>query len=64
MTTRNPATRPLRVRPTDVGRTWTFDEGGPTVSGTAADLAWWLTGRGDGAGLTSDDGELPGIGAW
>ena len=27
-------------------------------------LAWWLTGRGTGAGLTSDDGELPGIEAW
>ncbi len=64
MTARDPAGRPFRVHPTDVDRTWTFGAGGPTVSGTAADLAWWLTGRGDGTGLTSDDGELPGIGAW
>jgi maleylpyruvate isomerase len=64
MTSRGAASRPFRARPTDVDRTWTFGEGGPTVSGTAADLAWWLTGRGNGTGLTSDDGELPGIGAW
>ena len=64
MTARDLAARPFRVRPTDVDRTWTFGEGGPTVSGTATDLAWWLTGRGNGTGLTSDDGELPGIGAW
>ena len=54
----------FRVRATDVDRTWAFGEDGPTVSGTAADLAWWLTGRGNGEGLTSDDGELPVIGAW
>ena len=30
----------------------------------AADLGWWLTGRGDGDGLTSDSGDLPQIGAW
>jgi maleylpyruvate isomerase len=45
---------------TDAGRTWQGDPGAPTVTGTAADLGWWLTGRGEGAGLTSD-GELPGI---
>ncbi len=54
----------------DLDRTWRFGpegpEGqeGPTVSGTAADLGWWLTGRGDGAGLTSDIGALPRIEAW
>jgi maleylpyruvate isomerase len=58
-------TEPFRVRPTDVQGTWAFGEGGPTVTGTAADLGWWLTGRGSGEGLTSDSGgELPGIGAW
>jgi maleylpyruvate isomerase len=56
---------PFTARATDVDRAWTFGSGtGPTVSGTCADLTWWLTGRGDGEGLTSDDGELPGIGAW
>jgi maleylpyruvate isomerase len=64
MTVRDVSTRPFSVRPTDVDRTWTFGEGGPTVSGTAADLAWWLTGRGNGQGLTSDAGELPPIGDW
>ncbi|GAA4717307.1 maleylpyruvate isomerase family mycothiol-dependent enzyme [Nocardioides conyzicola] len=48
----------------DLDRTWTFGEGGPTVTGTAADLGWWLTGRGTGDGLTSDSGSLPQIGTW
>ena len=56
---------PFRVAPTDLDGTWTYGEGdGPTVSGTAADLGWWLTGRGSGEGLTSDRGELPKVGAW
>jgi len=55
---------PLTVHATDLDRTWHFDEGGPTVSGSAADLGWWLTGRGDGEGLTCDQGALPRIGAW
>ena len=62
-------TVPLRVHATDLDRTWQSGEGGPTVSGTGADLGWWLTGRGDGAGLTitESDGEgsaLPRIEAW
>ncbi|MBA2952883.1 maleylpyruvate isomerase family mycothiol-dependent enzyme [Nocardioides sp. MAH-18] len=44
----------------DIDRSWTYGEGGPTVTGSVVDLAWWLTGRGDGEGLTSD-GELPRI---
>jgi maleylpyruvate isomerase len=65
MAKRGAWTEPFRVRPTDVAGTWAFGEGGPTVTGTAADLGWWLTGRGSGEGLTSDSGgELPGIGAW
>ena len=65
MAKRGAWTEPFRVRPTDVEGTWAFGEGGPTVTGTAADLGWWLTGRGSGEGLTSDSGgELPGIGAW
>lgn len=64
MTKRDAGAAGFRVNATDLDRAWLVGEGGPTVSGTAADLGWWLTGRGDGAGLTSDDGELPGIGAW
>jgi maleylpyruvate isomerase len=63
MVKRGGAEQPFVARATDLGRDWSFG-GGPTVSGTGADLAWWLTGRGQGAGLTSDGGELPVIGAW
>ncbi len=49
---------------TDVDGLWKFGSGaGPEVSGTAGDLAWWLLGRGDGAGLVSR-GELPRLGKW
>ncbi len=36
----------------------------PVVRGTAADAAWWLSGRGDGTGMSSERGDLPQIGAW
>lgn len=39
------------------------DGAGPVVSGSRADLAWWLLGRGEGDGLTAD-GELPRLGPW
>jgi maleylpyruvate isomerase len=55
---------PFSVRATDTGAAWEFGEGGPTVSGTAADLAWWLTGRGGGESLTTQGGELPEVSAW
>ena len=32
--------------------------------GTGADLGWWLTGRGEGGGLSSDAGALPRLGPW
>jgi maleylpyruvate isomerase len=54
----------FHARATDLDRTWRYGEGGPTVTGTGADLGWWLTGRGSGEGLTSDSGTLPRIGAW
>jgi maleylpyruvate isomerase len=54
---------PATLVASDFGRSWQADPGAPTVTGTAADLAWWLSGRGEGGGLTSD-GELPGIEAW
>lgn len=64
MVTRADADDPFTVRPVDVDRTWTFGEGGPVVTGAVVDLAWWLTGRGSGEGLTSEGGALPQIGAW
>jgi maleylpyruvate isomerase len=40
------------------------DEGnGATVTGSRADVTWWLLGRGTGQGLTCDT-ELPTLGAW
>lgn len=50
--------------PTDLDGTWAFGSGGPTVSGPAAALGWWLTGRGSGDGLTSSNGSLPRIAPW
>ena len=61
---RDPSREPFSVRAVDLDRTWAFGEGGPVVSGTAVRLAWWLTGRGHGDGLTCDRGDLPGIEAW
>jgi maleylpyruvate isomerase len=56
---------PFVVHAVDLDRRWTVGTGdGPVVSGTGADLAWWLTGRGDGAGLTADGGALPRLGPW
>lgn len=48
---------------TDADGRWERGTGGPIVSGSLADLGWWLTGRGAGIGLTSDDGVVPTIGA-
>jgi maleylpyruvate isomerase len=64
MVKRGPSPEPFQVSPTDLDGTWSFGEGGPTVSGPAAELGWWLTGRGDRTGLTSDNGVLPRIEAW
>ncbi len=52
------------VRATDLGRTWQVGADQPVVEGLAADLGWWLVGRGHGEGLTSSDGELPHLGPW
>ena len=64
--TKRPYPEPFSIRPTDVDRTWRYGEGegGPVVSGTAAALGWWLTGRGSGEGLTSDAGTLPEVESW
>ena len=36
----------------------------PSCRARVGDLGWWLTGRGTGEGLTSDDGVLPEMEAW
>jgi maleylpyruvate isomerase len=55
---------PFTAQATDLGRSWTFGSGGPTVSGAGSALAWWVTGRGTGDGLTSDDGRVPRMEPW
>lgn len=55
----------MTLSSTDVDGLWKLGSGqGPEVSGTAAALAWWLVGRGDGSGLVSSTGELPRLGRW
>jgi maleylpyruvate isomerase len=49
---------------TDLDQSWKFGSGGPTVSGVGSALAWWVTGRGSGDGLTSDDGRVPRMEPW
>ena len=51
-------------RLTDLDETVVIGDGGTEVTGTAADLAWWLIGRGSGAGLSTASGDLPTIGRW
>lgn len=59
------AAGPFTAHASDLDRTWTVGgAGGPTVTGTGADLGWWLCGRGEGGGLSSDAGALPRLGAW
>lgn len=48
----------------DLDRSWTIGDGGPAVTGPVTALGWWITGRGEGAGLTTEGGELPRMGAW
>lgn len=51
---------------TDTGGLWKYGvQGqGPEISGESRDLAWWVLGRGEGDGLTSDAGVLPALGTW
>ena len=50
---------------TDVDGLWKLGSGaGPEITGAVGDLAWWLVGRGQGAGLVSSTGELPQIATW
>jgi maleylpyruvate isomerase len=61
--------RPFEVRPLDSRRSWVLGSGEseypvPVVTGPAADLGWWLTGRPAPQTLSCSRGELPEIGAW
>jgi maleylpyruvate isomerase len=51
------------VHATDLGRTWAVAANEPTVSGTTADLGWWLIGRGSSDDLSCEGG-LPELGPW
>jgi len=72
--TKRPYADPFTAEATDLGRSWSYGEGAGSavssavvrsvVSGSAADLGWWLTGRGAGEGLTCTDGNLPRIESW
>lgn len=64
--TARPHDEPFRLRARDLEAEWSVGEGGggPLVTGDAAALGWWITGRGSGEGLDSDSGRLPRIGAW
>jgi len=59
----------FEVKPLDSARTWVLGSGDseypvPVVTGPAADLAWWLTGRPAPETVSCSQGELPQIGAW
>lgn len=60
----------FRVLARDLARTWevgdvTGTPNPPTIVGESHDLAWWLTGRGVGETLSSDDiDQLPEVPAW
>jgi maleylpyruvate isomerase len=57
----------IEVRPLDVDRNWILGphgDQGEVVTGPAADLGWWLTGRPAPETLSCSRGELPEIGAW
>ncbi len=54
------------LRSTDTGGVWKYGvQGqGATIEGRSCDLAWWVIGRGDGSGLTSDSDVLPSLAKW
>jgi maleylpyruvate isomerase len=73
MTRRVRPERPFAVSPSDSARTWTLgdtearlesDHPVPIVTGTAADVAWWLAGRRAPVSLSCSRGELATIEGW
>ena len=64
---RRPMATGFTIHAVDLDRSWPVGAAaasGPVVSGAAADLGWWLTGRGTGDTLTSDRGDLPPVETW
>jgi maleylpyruvate isomerase len=55
---------PMVLELTDRGESVEIGSGGPTISGSAADVVWWLLGRGAGDGVTCSSGQLPDLGKW
>ncbi len=69
MTRRLGPDQAFEVRPLDSERSWVLGDGDaeyavPIVTGPAADLAWWLTGRAVPDTLSGSHGELPTIEGW
>lgn len=60
----SPDSADFAIRATDVEQTWQVGAATPEITGSAADLAWWLIGRGSGDGLTVEGGALPVLGPW
>ena len=69
MTKRLTPEQAFEVKPLDSTRTWVLGDGPaeypvPIVTGPAADLAWWLTGRQQPDTLSCSRGERPSIEGW
>ncbi len=59
----SPDSADFAIRAFDLDETWEVGASTSEITGSAADLAWWLIGRGTGEGL-SPAGNLPTIGSW
>jgi maleylpyruvate isomerase len=69
MTKRLAPEQPFEVKPLDSKRSWLVGDGEseypvPVVTGPAADLGWWLTGRPTPDSVSCSRGELPSIEGW
>jgi maleylpyruvate isomerase len=58
------ADQSLVLELTDRGSSIQIGSGGPTVSGSAGEVLWWLLGRGGGEGVACSSGQLPELGKW
>lgn len=60
----SPESDPFTVRATDLDRSWFVGAARPVISGTAADLGWWMLGRGQAEGLSTHGDPMPKLGPW